>query len=74
MPAVGYNRKQLKDLEETISRIECDAIVLGTPASIDNIITINRPVVRIRFFAKEVDGEPLKNRIVDFITKMGSKQ
>jgi predicted GTPase len=74
LPAVGYNKDQLKDLEETISRIECDTIVLGTPASIDKIIAINKPVARVRFFAKEVDGEPLRDRIVDFIMKIGPKQ
>lgn len=67
LPAIGYNSSQLRDLEQTISRIECDTIILGTPASIENIIKINKPIIKVRFFAKELEEEPLKEKLIDFI-------
>ncbi|MEM3424030.1 MAG: GTPase [Nitrososphaeria archaeon] len=71
LPALGYNASQLKDLEKTISRIECDAIILGTPASLEKIIKINKPIVKVRFFAREIDGEPLREKIIEFVRKIG---
>ncbi|MEM0052725.1 MAG: GTPase [Nitrososphaeria archaeon] len=71
LPALGYNVSQLKDLEKTIAGIECDAIILGTPASLEKIIKIDKPIVKVRFFAREIDGEPLKEKIIDFIRKIG---
>jgi len=54
-------------LEETILRVECDAVVLGTPASLERIIKIDKPVAKVRFYAREVDGEPLKEKVAEFI-------
>ena len=31
LPAMGYGGKQVKDLEETINRVECDSVIIGTP-------------------------------------------
>lgn len=70
MPALGYNYKQPKDLEKTIARVKCDIVVLGTPSNISRIIKIEKPIVRVWFEAKEVDGDRLKEKLISILTKL----
>ncbi|MEM3404070.1 MAG: GTPase [Nitrososphaeria archaeon] len=67
MPALGYSSEQLEDLEKSISRVECDAVVLGTPSNISKVISINQPVARVWFEAKEVGEELLKERLINIL-------
>jgi predicted GTPase len=57
LPALGYSQGQLKELEESINAVDCDAVVLGTPADITRMITIDKPVARVGFEAFAV-GKP----------------
>ncbi len=43
LPAMGYGKQQLKDLETTINNTECDAVVIGTPIDLGRIIKIKKP-------------------------------
>jgi len=54
LPAMGYGQKQIKDLEETINRTDCDVVVIGTPIDLRRIIKINKPATRVRYFLKEL--------------------
>ncbi len=38
LPAMGYGEKQMKDLEETINKTDCDSVVIGTPIDLRKII------------------------------------
>lgn len=60
IPALGYSAEQLKDLERSINGVACDAVVLGTPSDLTRIISIRRPVARVRFEASEVGGRKLQ--------------
>ena len=31
LPAMGYGKKQIKELEQTINRSDCDLVLSGTP-------------------------------------------
>lgn len=59
VPAVGYTAEQLRDLEETLASVECDAYVSSSPADLSRIVKLRRPVYRVWFDAEEVDGEVL---------------
>ncbi len=63
LPALGYSDAQLKELERSIDRVECDAVVLGTPSDLTKMIRIKRPVARVRFEAAEV-GRPALARLI----------
>ena len=56
LPALGYSTQQLKDLEISINGVNCDAVVLGTPADLRARIKISKPVVRVRFEGKDAEG------------------
>ena len=60
LPALGYSDSQLKDLERSINRVQCDAVVLGTPSDLTKMIHIRKPVARVRFEAEEVGPRRLE--------------
>ena len=57
LPAMGYGEQQLKDLEETINNVDCDAVIIGTPIDLTRVISINKPTTRVHYDLDEI-GEP----------------
>ncbi len=57
LPAVGYGREQIKELEETINATPCDAVAVGTPIDLRQVLRVNKPMVRVRYELQEV-GKP----------------
>lgn len=53
LPALGYSAAQLRELEATLARVPCEAVVLATPAPLERLVSITRPVSRVRFEARE---------------------
>ena len=49
LPAMGYSDEQVKDLEETIRRSPCDAVVIATPMDLRRKIVIDQPTVRVSY-------------------------
>ncbi len=56
MPALGYSAAQLQDLQDSINKTECDAVILGTPADLRRRIRIDRPAARVRFEGTDSPG------------------
>ena len=67
LPAMGYGEQQLKDLEDTINKTDCDAVVIGTPIDLNRIIKINKPSTRVHYELKEIGSPNLNEIIKDFI-------
>lgn len=63
LPTVGYNEIQRKELEDMINKIPCDTVILGTPSNIHRYMKINKPVVKVRYRLKEIDGPSLEEVI-----------
>jgi len=57
LPAMGYGRKQMEDLGETIKRSDPDLVLIGTPIDLRRLIDFDRPALRITYRLQEV-GEP----------------
>ena len=57
LPAMGYGDQQVKDLQETINKVPCDVVVIGTPINLDRIIKIDKPTVRVTYQLQEI-GQP----------------
>ncbi len=53
LPAMGYGKKQIEELESTINRTNCDVVVDGTPVGLAKIMKINKPVVDVDYVLKE---------------------
>jgi len=61
LPAMGYGKKQMKDLEETINRADCDSVVIGTPIDLRRVININKPATRVRYYLKELSKPTIED-------------
>ncbi len=60
LPAMGYGEQQIKDLEETINRAECDSVVIGTPIDLSRILKINKPSTRVMYELQEIGNITLE--------------
>jgi predicted GTPase len=70
LPAMGYGSEQLKDLETTIDRTDCDSVVIGTPIDLQRIIRINKPCTRVFYDLQEIGNPDLEDVLGDFLEKM----
>jgi predicted GTPase len=67
LPAMGYGKEQVADLEKTINAVDCDAVVIGTPIDLNRIVKIDKPNVRVKYELQEI-GEPnLEQLLAKFI-------
>jgi predicted GTPase len=57
LPAMGYGKEQIQDLEKTIDAVDCDTVIIGTPVDLTKIIKIKKPVVRVQYQLQET-GKP----------------
>ncbi len=57
LPAMGYSPEQLADLEATIAKTPCDAVVVGTPIDLKRILRIAHPNTRVFYSLQEI-GKP----------------
>jgi len=60
LPAIGYGKKQMKDLQETINATKCDVIVSGTPIDLTRVLRTSIPIVRIRYGVGEKTARELE--------------
>ncbi len=69
LPAMGYGKQQLKDLEDTINKVDCDAVVIGTPIDLNRIVKINKPNTRVYYDLQEIGFPNLEEVLTDFVVK-----
>jgi len=66
LPAMGYGERQIKDLQETIDRVDCDAVVVGTPIDLTRLINFKVPATRVRYELQEIGLPNLDMLLKDF--------
>ena len=57
LPAMGYGRKQMEELRETIARSDADLVLIGTPIDLRRVIELDKPALRVTYSLQEL-GEP----------------
>jgi predicted GTPase len=63
LPAMGYGRKQIHELEQTIDAVDCDLVLIGTPINLGRVLKINKPALRVRYELEEVEPGQLEAAI-----------
>ncbi|MBW3017994.1 cyclic 2,3-diphosphoglycerate synthase [Candidatus Woesearchaeota archaeon] len=53
LPAMGYGKQQIKELEKTINKARCDLVIDGSPVNLDKLLRTNKPIISIRYEIKE---------------------
>ena len=59
VPAMGYGKAQIRDLQATLDAVDADLVLSATPIDLTRILTIDKPVTRVRYELEQLDGPPL---------------
>ncbi|MDD5502746.1 MAG: cyclic 2,3-diphosphoglycerate synthase [Candidatus Thermoplasmatota archaeon] len=73
LPAMGYGKKQMKELEETINKSECDVVISGTPIDLNRIVKVNKPMLHVRYELDETSKPDFPAILKDFVAKYAKK-
>lgn len=73
LPAMGYSQKEIRDLEATVNRAECNVVISATPTNLRHVININKPIVQVSYELEPV-GTALDKTISEFIRKTKAKR
>lgn len=61
LPAVGYGKEQIHELEETINATPCDVVLIGTPIDLRRVLHLNKPAVRAKYELQEIGTPTLED-------------
>ncbi len=67
LPAMGYGKKQIHELEQTINDTKCDVVVSGTPIDLTRILKTKKPVVRIKYGVGTKTAQEIETLLVKFL-------
>lgn len=68
LPAMGYGDQQVRDLEATIARTDCEGVIVATPIDLRRIVKIDKPSTRVYYDLQEI-GDPNLTQIIDNFVK-----
>ena len=63
LPAMGYGRKQMEELRETIAKSDAELVLIGTPIDLRRVIDLDKPALRVTYRLQEL-GEPTLGEIL----------
>ena len=58
LPAMGYSREQLNELEAMINTTPADMVLVASPIDLRHLISIDKPAVRVTYELEEAEGSP----------------
>jgi predicted GTPase len=64
LPAEGYSKGQITELEQSIAAVPCDVVLIATPVDLERLVNIRQPTARVRYRLMEMT-EPGLARIAD---------
>jgi predicted GTPase len=67
LPAMGYGKKQIHELEQTINDTKCDVVVSGTPIDLTRILKTKKPIVRIKYGVGTKTAQEIETLLVKFL-------
>ena len=63
---MGYGKQQLNDLEATINKVDCDAVVIATPIDLSRLIDIKKPNTKVYYELQEIGTPNLGEILSEF--------
>jgi predicted GTPase len=64
LPAMGYSREQIRDLEQTIEASDCDLVLFATPIHLPRILSIRKPTLRVRYEYRDHGSPTLEEALL----------
>jgi predicted GTPase len=65
LPAMGYSADQIRDLETTINRADCDLVLFATPIHLTRIVSIEKPAIRVRYEYQDHGSPALEEILIE---------
>ncbi|MFO7676460.1 MAG: GTPase [bacterium] len=72
LPAMGYSKEQLTELEQAINAADCHVVVSGTPIDLGRIIKANKPIIRVRYSLAEKSSPDLAALVERKLRELGA--
>ena len=69
VPAMGYGKAQVRELEATLNAVDADLVLCATPIDLARVLTLTKPMTRVRYDLVEAGGTPLAE-IIEPIVRM----
>jgi len=66
LPAMGYGKEQMAELEQTIANTPCDLVIVATPIDLRRLIEIAKPSQRVRYELQEIGRPDLADVLARF--------
>ena len=70
LPAMGYGKQQMQDLETTINNADCDLVLFATPIDLPKLLSINKPTLRVRYEYRDHGSPTLKKVLLRHLQKL----
>ena len=70
LPAMGYGKQQMQDLESTINNADCDLVLFATPIDLPKLLSINKPTLRVRYEYRDHGSLTLKKVLLRHLKKL----
>jgi len=74
LPAMGYSKEQIRDMERTINACECDVVVVATPIDLRRLLNIRKPSVRVGYELEEIGRPKLEDVIGEMLAGLSQKR
>ena len=73
LPAMGYGDQQTRDLEATLNAVPADLVLAATPIDLRRVVTLDKPIVRVRYELDEATGPSLRSLIEPAVRREPAK-
>jgi predicted GTPase len=64
LPAMGYGKTQIEELEQTINNSPAEVVIIGTPIDLRRIMSLQKPAVRVKYTLEEL-GTPQMAKLLE---------
>ena len=72
LPAMGYSKNQIRDLEITINNATCDLVLFATPIQLPRLLSINKPTLRVRYEYSDHGHPTLEEALINRLQKLNA--
>lgn len=66
LPAMGYGKKQMQDLAQTIDRSDCEVVIIATPIDLRRVVDFNKPAVRVQYELQTIGSPSMEDVLKRF--------
>lgn len=70
LPAMGYYPEQIRDLERSVARADCDSVIVATPIDLRRIIKLEKPSARVTYELSDLEPPTLSDEIDRFLARI----